>query len=203
MSDRPADDADARAAQPRDAGTEAHADRTDDVAGATGARDAAAARGPAATAGDAADREAAERDAAELEAAERDAAELDAAELDAADREADERDEPVRSPIVVERDDVQVRARLVPRYGRFMVLGAILGLAGGWLWARLGSSGPLLGVGPTIDTSSVVPFLMAVGAVAGIVVGAVVAIVLDRLVGRRRRTVTAERTRHHRTDQHD
>lgn len=116
---------------------------------------------------------------------------------------AAERDEPAEQPLVVERDDVEVRARLVPRYGRFMVLGAILGLLGGWLWSRLGSSGPLLGVGPAIDTSSVVPFLMAVGAVAGVVLGAVVAIVLDRLVGRRRRTVIAERTRRHRADDRD
>lgn len=127
----------------------------------------------------------------------------DAAPEAPAPASADERAEPAEQPLVVERDDVEVRARLVPRYGRFMVLGAILGLLGGWLWSRLGSSGPLLGVGPAIDTSSVVPFLMAVGAVAGVVLGAVVAIVLDRLVGRRRRTVIAERTRRHRADDRD
>ncbi|SDH69207.1 GlsB/YeaQ/YmgE family stress response membrane protein [Agrococcus jejuensis] len=106
-------------------------------------------------------------------------------------------------PVSIDRDDVQVRARLVPRYGRFMVLGAIVGAIGGWLWSRLGSSGPWLGAGPVIDTSAIVPFLVAVGALAGIVLGAVVAIVLDRLVGRRRRTLTAERTRHHRGDLDD
>lgn len=127
----------------------------------------------------------------------------DAAPEAPAPASAAERAEPAEQPLVVERDDVEVRARLVPRYGRFMVLGAILGLLGGWLWSRLGSSGPLLGVGPAIDTSSVVPFLMAVGAVAGVVLGAVVAIVLDRLVGRRRRTVIAERTRRHRADDRD
>lgn len=109
-------------------------------------------------------------------------------------------DAPRTPPVGVERDDVQVRARLVPRYGRFMVLGGILGAIGGWLWSRLGSSGPWLGAGPVIDTSAVVPFLVAVGALAGVVLGAVVAIALDRLVGRRRRTLTAERTRHHRGD---
>lgn len=113
-----------------------------------------------------------------------------------ADRDA----EPERVPVTIDRDDVQVQARLVPRYGRFMVLGAIVGVVGGWLWSRLGSSGPLLGVGPVIDTSAMVPFLIAVGALAGVVLGAVLAIVLDRLVGRRKRTLTAERTRHHRGD---
>ncbi|WP_144720474.1 GlsB/YeaQ/YmgE family stress response membrane protein [Agrococcus jejuensis] len=111
--------------------------------------------------------------------------------------------EPELEPVAIDRDDVEVRARLVPRYGRFMVLGAIVGAIGGWLWSRLGSSGPWLGSGPVIDTSAIVPFLVAVGALAGIVLGAVVAIVLDRLVGRRRRTLTAERTRHHRGDLDD
>lgn len=111
--------------------------------------------------------------------------------------------EPELAPVEIDRDDVQVRARLVPRYGRFMVLGAIVGAVGGWLWSRLGSSGPWLGAGPVIDTSAIVPFLVAVGALAGIVLGAVVAIVLDRLVGRRRRTLMAERTRHHRGDLDD
>ncbi|GAA2170953.1 hypothetical protein GCM10009846_03130 [Agrococcus versicolor] len=106
-------------------------------------------------------------------------------------------------PVTVDRADVQVRARLVPRYGRFMVLGGILGAIAGWLWSRLGSSGPWLNAGPVIDTSSIVPFLVGVGALVGIVLGAVLAIVLDRLVGRRRRTVTAERTRHHRGDVED
>lgn len=116
-----------------------------------------------------------------------------------------EHEEPIERevPVTVDRDDVQVQARLVPRYGRFMVLGAIVGAIGGWLWSRLGSSGPWLGSGPVIDTSAVVPFLVGVGAVGGIVLGAVVAIVLERLVGRRRRTITAERTRRHRGDVDD
>jgi hypothetical protein len=106
-------------------------------------------------------------------------------------------------PVTVDRADVQVRARLVPRYGRFMVLGTLLGAIGGWVASRLGSSGPWLNAGPVIDTSAIVPFLVVVGALAGLVLGAVVAIVLERVVGRRRRTITAERTRHHRGDLDD
>lgn len=140
-------------------------------------------------------------DGASAEPAARTAETADAAE----DPVALEVDEPIEPevPVTVDRDEVQVQARLVPRYGRFMVLGAIVGAIGGWLWSRLGSSGPWLGSGPVIDTSAVVPFLVGVGAVGGIVLGAVVAIVLDRLVGRRRRTITAERTRHHRGDLDD
>ncbi|QCR18350.1 GlsB/YeaQ/YmgE family stress response membrane protein [Agrococcus sp. SGAir0287] len=127
------------------------------------------------------------------------------AEVAAARADASSTEPPVERErsVTVERDDVQVRARLVPRYGRFMVLGAIVGAVGGWLFSRLGSSGPWLGAGPTIDTSAVVPFLVVVGIVVGIVLGAVVAILLERIVGRRRRTLTAERTRHHRDDASD
>lgn len=128
----------------------------------------------------------------------------DAAETsDVAERQPEPEPDVELAPVTIDRDDVQVRARLVPRYGRFMLLGAIVGAIGGWLWSRLGSSGPWLGSGPVIDTSAVVPFLVAVGAVAGVVLGAILAIVLDRVVGRRRRTLTAERTRHHRGDLDD
>lgn len=97
---------------------------------------------------------------------------------------------------VVTRDEVPVQVRMTPRYGRFMALGALVGLLAGWLIAQLGGSGPWLGTGQWTDTTLVVPFVMLIGAIVGIVLGAVVAIVLDRIVGRRTRQATAERTRH-------
>ncbi|MFT4122474.1 MAG: hypothetical protein QM635_01420 [Microbacteriaceae bacterium] len=89
-------------------------------------------------------------------------------------------------PVTVTTDEV--RLRRAPRYGTFIVLGVVLG----FLAALVGTVA--LPVDEAVGAIPMLGYLSCYGVPAGALLGAAVAIVLDRLSARRARTVTAERT---------
>lgn len=83
--------------------------------------------------------------------------------------------------------EAQVRVQRSPRYFRFMFAGAIVFAV---VAAVLTFAFP---DGPTYDKGSVFGFLLAICVTIGIVVGAVVALIIDRIATRRARSVAADR----------
>ena len=81
----------------------------------------------------------------------------------------------------------EVRVRRSPRYFRFMVTGAVIFAIVALI---LTFSFP---ENPTYDRGSVFGFLLAIGVIVGVALGAVVALVVDRATGRRARSVQADR----------
>jgi uncharacterized membrane protein len=81
----------------------------------------------------------------------------------------------------------EVRVRRSPRYFRFMITGAILFAIVALI---LTFSFP---ENPTYDRGSVFGFLLAIGVTVGVAVGAIIALVLDRVTARRARSVLADR----------
>ncbi|WP_374009388.1 hypothetical protein [Leifsonia sp. LS-T14] len=81
----------------------------------------------------------------------------------------------------------EVRVRRSPRYFRFMVTGAVIFAI---VALVLTYSFP---ENPTYDRGSVFGFLLAIGVIVGVALGAVVALVLDRVTSRRARSVQADR----------
>jgi uncharacterized membrane protein len=84
-----------------------------------------------------------------------------------------------------ERTEVSVRRS--PRYFRFMLTGAVVFAVVALILTFAFPSNP------TYDRGTVFGFLLAVCAVVGVVVGAVVALLLDRATARRARRVEADR----------
>ncbi|MGO4536416.1 YtxH domain-containing protein [Leifsonia sp. 2MCAF36] len=81
----------------------------------------------------------------------------------------------------------QVRVRRSPRYFRFMITGAVIFAIVALI---LTFSFP---ENPTYDRGSVFGFLLAIGVIVGVALGAVVALLVDRSTGRRARSVQADR----------
>jgi uncharacterized membrane protein len=81
----------------------------------------------------------------------------------------------------------EVRVRRSPRYFRFMITGAVLFAIVALI---LTFSFP---ENPTYDRGSVFGFLLAIGLVVGVALGAVVALLIDRTTARRARSVQADR----------
>ncbi|MGO4301416.1 hypothetical protein [Leifsonia sp. RAF41] len=81
----------------------------------------------------------------------------------------------------------EVRVRRSPRYFRFMITGAVIFAIVALI---LTFSFP---ENPTYDRGSVFGFLLAIGVIVGVAIGAVVALVVDRATGRRARSVQADR----------
>jgi len=81
----------------------------------------------------------------------------------------------------------EVRVRRSPRYFRFMITGAVLFAIVALI---LTFSFP---ENPTYDRGSVFGFLLAIGVVVGVALGAVVALLVDRTTARRARSVQADR----------
>jgi hypothetical protein len=81
----------------------------------------------------------------------------------------------------------EVTVRRAPRYGRFMLAGAIFFAIVALI---LTFTFPAQA---TYSTGQVFGFLLVAALVVGVAVGAVVAIVVDRITGRRARTVLADR----------
>lgn len=88
----------------------------------------------------------------------------------------------------------EARIRRVPKYGVFLVFGGGLGLitAAILTFAFDGTSTPSA-IGVTYSPGAVFGFLALFCAVCGVAVGAIVALILDKVVGRRTHTVTIER----------
>ena len=81
----------------------------------------------------------------------------------------------------------EVRVRRSPRYFRFMITGAVIFAIVALI---LTFSFP---ENPTYDRGSVFGFLLAIGVVVGVALGAVVALLVDRTTARRARSVQADR----------
>jgi uncharacterized membrane protein len=81
----------------------------------------------------------------------------------------------------------EVRVRRSPRYFRFMITGAVIFAIVALI---LTFSFP---ENPTYDRGSVFGFLLAIGLVVGVALGAVVALLIDRMTARRARSVRADR----------
>jgi hypothetical protein len=80
----------------------------------------------------------------------------------------------------------QVRVRRAPRYGAFLVVGGLFGFVATLVLTSL------FPIDENVGFTALLAYFSCFGIPAGVVVGAVVAMVLDRVTGRRARTVAAE-----------
>lgn len=100
--------------------------------------------------------------------------------------------EDMSSPEPASRSDESVmRARRAPKYGVFAVLGAALGLIAAMILATVfdGTAEPSEYTKVQYSTGQVFGFIVLWCVPAGIAVGMLVALLLDRTVGRRTREV--------------
>ena len=84
--------------------------------------------------------------------------------------------------------ETEVTVRRIPRYSRFLIIGAGLGAVATFILTASFSSDPKVGFGALFG------YFLLFGVPAGAVIGAVVAILLDIGLTRRARTGMAERT---------
>ena len=84
--------------------------------------------------------------------------------------------------------ETEVMVRRIPRYSRFLIIGAGLGAVATFILTASFSSDPKVGFGALFG------YFLLFGVPAGAVIGAVVAILLDIGLTRRARTGLAERT---------
>jgi hypothetical protein len=89
-------------------------------------------------------------------------------------------------------EELRVTVRRSPKYGAFMAIGAVVGIVVAWILSS--SVGPSVNeAGQLVDTTPVIGLMLVIGFVAGGVLGAIVAIVIDRSLAKGTRTVLAER----------
>jgi MFS family permease len=81
-----------------------------------------------------------------------------------------------------------VSVRRAPKYGRFIILGAGLGVIVTYILTSL------FEVDPKVGFVSLFAYFALFGVAGGAVVGAVTALILDRVSSRRAKTVEAEHT---------
>ena len=82
----------------------------------------------------------------------------------------------------------QVTIRRAPKFGPFMVLGALIGFLAALIVAYTGPADP------TLTRESVLGFFTVVFAIPGLLIGALLTLLLDRISVRRMKQATAERT---------
>ena len=123
-----------------------------------------------------------------------------ATEADAAPARRVERIE-IDDPIETDVTDDVVTVRRAPRYGRFITLGALVGAVVALILTFAFSGQPVEGtVSPGFDKGQVFGFLLLVCATIGATLGALVALVIDRVSAKRARSVTALHESTHRAD---
>ena len=114
-----------------------------------------------------------------------------ASEADAAPARRVERME-IDEPIETEVTDDVVTVRRAPRYGRFITLGALLGAVVALILTFAFSGQPVDGAAsPGFDKGQVFGFLLLGCAAVGAMLGALVALVIDRASARKAKSVTA------------
>ena len=91
--------------------------------------------------------------------------------------------EPSRSTV-----ETEVTVRRIPRYSRFLIIGAGLGAVATFILTASFPSDPNVGFGALFG------YFLIFGVPAGVVMGALIAIVLDVGLKRRARTALAEHT---------
>ncbi len=91
-------------------------------------------------------------------------------------------------------DVVEVTVRRVPRFGVFMGIGAALGVLIAGILALTGNQEPSTALNVTYPVGQVFGFLLLWTAPAGIALGGLVALVLERIVRRRQYVLQAEHT---------
>lgn len=101
--------------------------------------------------------------------------------------------DPIEPKQVQSSEQQQVQVRRAPRYGVFMGLGAVIGAVGCGLVSFLVEPGTQAD-GTRVDTTPVIGLMVVVGFVLGAALGALVAVVLERTVGRRSRAAEVELT---------
>ncbi len=101
---------------------------------------------------------------------------------------------PAPEPVETVLGETTVRVRRSPRYFNFMLLGAIVGAI---LALILTLSFPQ---NPEFDQAQVFGFLLLATLTLGVTVGCVVALILDRVIGRKAETVVADRLGAHTPD---
>ena len=86
------------------------------------------------------------------------------------------------------------RVRRVPKYGVFLVLGGVLGaLIAAILTFAFDGTVEKSAIGVTYSSGQVFGFLLLFCVTGGVALGAIVALVLDKTVGRKTREVMVER----------
>jgi len=91
--------------------------------------------------------------------------------------------EPSRSTV-----ETEVTMRRIPRYSRFLIIGAGLGAVVTFILTASFPSDPKVGFGALFG------YFLIFGVPAGVVIGSLIAIVLDTILKRRARNVMAEHT---------
>jgi hypothetical protein len=93
-----------------------------------------------------------------------------------------------------------VTVRRAPRYGRFILLGVILGAVVALILTFTFTGQPVEGELVQFDKGQVFGFLLLVCGVIGAAIGAVVALLIDRSSARRAQSVTVEHESTHRAE---
>lgn len=93
----------------------------------------------------------------------------------------------VSTPQLPATDSTTVTVRRAPKIPAFMVVGGLIGFLGTLIATSLFPADPLVGY------AALLGYFSLYGVTAGVLIGAVVAVVLDRRSQRRSRTVAAER----------
>ncbi|WP_254431212.1 hypothetical protein [Agromyces sp. Marseille-P2726] len=124
----------------------------------------------------------------------------------------DSPEQPDRTPVVrydlhpaepVETDVTSdtVTVRRAPRYGRFILLGVIVGAIVALILTFAFTGQPVEGELVQFDKGQVFGFLLLVCGTIGAALGAVVALLIDRSSARRARSVAVEHESTHRVDE--
>jgi hypothetical protein len=166
-----------------------------EVAGSESVRSEAAQ--PESAQSESAQSESAQSESAQSESARSESAESESARSESAESES-ARSESVQPEVAQPRSsqsdpaqstvETEVTVRRIPRYSRFLIIGAGLGAVATFILTASFPSDPKVGFG------AIFGYFILFGVPAGAVIGAVVAILLDFGLTRRARTGMAERT---------
>lgn len=96
-------------------------------------------------------------------------------------------------PAAQHHHDVEVRVRRSPKFGVFMLIGAVLGALIAWVVTSVQSPG-VNEAGQPVDTTGVLGLAIVAGVVLGIGAGAIAALIVDRSLAKRSRMLVAEQT---------